>query len=419
MPYPYSSQSHTATASLGPFSYGNVSLLTDVPAKDQLKVYVDGQLKTFTTDYTINTTAETITFTGGHGAVTGTVKIARESDIENKEVTFTNSSVLTAQDLNKNSDQLLFLAQELYDKAQDIAITSVASIADNAVTEAKLNKSAGVEAVTTSTIRDNAVTEAKIGSGAVTEAKIGTDAVTETKILDGSVTTAKIADGDVTTAKIADDAVNNDKMSAGAPVWTAGGDVTVANDLTVTNNAIVDGNLSFDSGFGSTVVAYGCRAWLSFTIPGSATTTYTRTGNTVTVTRNSHGYSNGTYMYIDFGAGTGGTATDGFYQISNVAANTFDITDTASGTITAGTVTAIRAVINAMRNITSVTYVATNEFTIAMTNAMPDSNYVVNVTSHSAGDSRGFVDSDFTMTTTDFRINGAGTILRYSVAVFR
>jgi hypothetical protein len=124
-------------------------------------------------------------------------------------------------------------------------------------------------------------------------------------------------------------------------------------------------------------------------------------------------------MYIDFGAGTGGTATDGFYQISNVTTNTFDITDTASGTITSGTGTTIRAVVTAMRNIASVTYVAANKFTVTMTNAMPDSNYVVNVTPHSAGDSRAFVDSDLTMTTTEFRINGVGTILRYSVAVFR
>lgn len=415
MPYPYSSQSHPATAETGPFSYSNVSLLSDVPVKDQIKVYLNGQLKTLTTDYTL-TANETITF---NSAVTGTVKIVRESDIENKEVTFTNSSVLTAQDLNKNTDQLLFLCQELYDKAQDIAITSVGSIADNAVTEAKLNKSAGVEAVTSSTIRDGAVIEAKIGTAAVTETKIATDAVTEDKILNGAVTTDKIADGDVTTAKIADDAVNNDKMSAGAPTWDGSGNVTVTNDLTVTNNAMVDGNLSFDSGFGSTALAYGCRAWLSFSIPGTVTTTYTRTGNTVTVTRNSHGYSNGTYMYIDFGSGTGGSATDGFYQISNVATNTFEVTDTASGPITGGTVTAIRAIVNAMRNITSVTWVTANEFNIIMTNAMTDSNYVVNVTPHSSGDSRAFVDSDFTMTANEFRINAAGTILRYSVAVFR
>jgi hypothetical protein len=62
--------------------------------------------------------------------------------------------------------------------------------------------------------------------------------------------------------------------------------------------------------------------------------TYGRSTTTVTVTSNSHGFSNGQVLYLVFSAGTGGTATSGVYAISNVATNTFDITDTASGTIT-------------------------------------------------------------------------------------
>ena len=54
----------------------------------------------------------------------------------------------------------------------------------------------------TSNLANNAVTEAKINTGAVTEAKLGTAAVT----------TAKIADNNVTTAKIASDAVTYDKI---------------------------------------------------------------------------------------------------------------------------------------------------------------------------------------------------------------
>lgn len=244
MPYPYSSQSHTPTASVGPFSYSNVSLLSDVPVKDQIKVYLNGQLKTLTTDYTL-TANETVTF---NSAVTGTVKIARESDIENKEVTFTNSSVLTAQDLNKNTDQLLFLCQELYDKAQLISLTPVGSIADDSIGSNLLNKTAGSEAVVTTAIFDEAVTEAKIAAGAVTATKIGTDAVIE----------AKIQDGAVTTDKIADDAVNNDKMSAGAPTWTAGGDVTVSGALTVVGDVTTGAAArpAFESKIVTTSAAY-------------------------------------------------------------------------------------------------------------------------------------------------------------------
>ena len=61
-------------------------------------------------------------------------------------------------------------------------------------------------------------------------------AVTDTYLNTGAVTTAKIADANVTPAKI----------STGGPSWTSGGD------------------LSFNSGYGSSAVAYGCRAWVNF-----------------------------------------------------------------------------------------------------------------------------------------------------------
>lgn len=416
MPYPYSSTSVNLVADNGPISYASIDLLDNVPVKDQLKVYLDGQLKVYNTDYTIDLTLQEITMTP---AVTGTVKVARVTDIENKEVTFTNSSVLTAQDLNKNSDQLLFLAQELYDKAQDIAVTSVGSIAPNAVTEEKLNKSPGSEAVTTSTIRDGAVIEAKIGTNAVTETKIADDAVTEDKILDAAVTTDKIDNLAVTTAKIADDAIDNDKMSVGAPTWDGSGNVTVTNDLTVTNNAMVDGNLSFDSGFGSTAVAYGCRAWATWTTAASLTGTYVRSGNTITVTRNAHGYSNGTYLYLDF---TSGAGTDGFYQISNVATNTFTVTDTASGTVTTSNVT-IRAVVLGMAGVSKIepeSVISPLSWDITLSNAMPDLGYAVLPSVIDDTPNYAFLNTGLAKTTTKFRIEaGIANPLGFSVAVFR
>ena len=63
--------------------------------------------------------------------------------------------------------------------------------------------------------------------------------------------------------------------------------------------------------------------------------TYSRSGTTVTVTKNSHGCQNGDVIYADFISGSG---TDGYYTVANVAANTFEITDTASGT-TSGNIT--------------------------------------------------------------------------------
>ena len=63
------------------------------------------------------------------------------------------------------------------------------------------------------------------------------------------------------------------------------------------------------------------------------TGTYARSGNTITVTATDHNISNGEDVILDI---TSGGATDGFYTISNATTNTFTVTDSASGTISAG-----------------------------------------------------------------------------------
>ena len=104
-------------------------------------------------------------------------------------------------------------------------------------------------------------------------------------------------------------------VSSIAGNWTVGGNLAVTGTSTFTGAATFNGNTTI----GSTTVTSG---------------TYGRSTTTVTVTSNSHGFSNGQVLYLVFSAGTGGTATSGVYAISNVATNTFDVTDTASGTIT-------------------------------------------------------------------------------------
>lgn len=64
--------------------------------------------------------------------------------------------------------------------------------------------------------------------------------------------------------------------------------------------------------------------------------TYARSGNTVTITHNNHGLANGQQVGLHFLPGTGGTATDGNYEISRIDANTYSVQDINSGTISAG-----------------------------------------------------------------------------------
>ncbi len=78
--------------------------------------------------------------------------------------------------------------------------------------------------------------------------------------------------------------------------------------------------------------------YLKFQVEGidadiDQTGTYARSGSTVTITATAHGLDNGDQIIADF---TSGAATDGFYTIANKTTNTFEITDSASGTISAG-----------------------------------------------------------------------------------
>jgi hypothetical protein len=87
---------------------------------------------------------------------------------------------------------------------------------------------------------------------------------------------------------------------------TGGGDVTLdvpftASTYTLTlpaqtgtvitsdgsNNVSVAGNLSFNSGYGSAAVAYGCRAWVNFN--GTGTVAIRASGNVTSITDNGTG----------------------------------------------------------------------------------------------------------------------------------
>ena len=57
------------------------------------------------------------------------------------------------------------------------------------------------------------------------------------------------------------------------------------------------------------------------------TATYSQSGTTITITLNSHGFSTGLILSLDF---TSGNGIDGIYTIQTVATNTFTVTGTTS-----------------------------------------------------------------------------------------
>lgn len=117
------------------------------------------------------------------------------------------------------------------------------------------------------------------------------------------------------------------------------------------------------------------KAWVNFngTSAANVNGTYSRTGTTVTVTYNDHGYLVGHVIYSDI---TSGSATDGLYTITGVTTNTFTYTEGSSGA-TSGNITLLRRTIRNSYNIHSITYANTGDYIINFAPLMSTANYSV------------------------------------------
>lgn len=96
------------------------------------------------------------------------------------------------------------------------------------------------------------------------------------------------------------------------------------------------------------------KAWVNFngTSAANVNGTYSRSGTTVTVTYNDHGYLVGHVIYASI---TSGSGTSGLYTITAVTTNTFTYTEGSSGA-TSGNVTLLRRTIRGSFGVHSVTY---------------------------------------------------------------
>jgi hypothetical protein len=132
--------------------------------------------------------------------------------------------------------------------------------------------------------------------------------------------------------------------------------------------------------------------------------TYSRTGNLVTVTMTAHGMLTGQFASLDF---TTGGATDGWYQVTVIDANSFTVVDSASGT-TSGNVTRL-IWMRAGTNIASIVRNSTGDYTINLTTAMADVFYSIAGVAATISGNVGVLSSrigpvDFDKTTTSFRV---------------
>lgn len=120
MAYSYVEYVGTVGGTTGPFSYGSVALLdADTESiSTQIKVYKNGTLLTITTDYTIDTINEEVD-TVAVVYDTDVIRIARETKGDTRYVDYVDSTNVTSELLDLDSNQLFFLVQEAADLQTD------------------------------------------------------------------------------------------------------------------------------------------------------------------------------------------------------------------------------------------------------------------------------------------------------------
>lgn len=81
--------------------------------------------------------------------------------------------------------------------------------------------------------------------------------------------------------------VSPNKLTTGGPSWDASGNLSVPGNASATGGVSgttgsFSGNMSFNSGYGSAAVAYGCRAWVNFN--GTGTVAIRSSANVTSIT---------------------------------------------------------------------------------------------------------------------------------------
>ncbi len=266
----------------GPYPYS-----FPVIADTDIKVAVNGVVKTVTTHYTIDTGNTRISFVSGQEPTAGDyVDVYRDTDDASIASTFTSGSTIRSSELNDNFTQVLYLTQESDNQglstrggtmegtlhmgrdqkitfegsgvddgnrttltvvnptgARTITLPNVTGtvittgdtgtitggmIADSTIAAAQL----APNSVGSSEIATDAVDSAEIKAGAVTTAKIDAGAVTNNELGANAVTSAKIQNLTIVTDDIANDAITADKIADAVIVTNAEQGSHTANDTT-------------------------------------------------------------------------------------------------------------------------------------------------------------------------------------------
>jgi len=224
-------------------------------SRNHVSVEVDGVAATFTWNNDSQVYISSPTLSGGEA-----VLLIRSTSQGTRLVDYVDGSNLTETDLDLDSKQAFYMAQESLDELTLLDDDATATSGYILVADGTDFKSVAVSGdVTISTA--GAVT---IGAGTVETAMIAADAINGTRLADnavdsehytdGSIDTVHIADVNVTTAKIANDAITGAKIELFDDSYAATNTHILVADGTDFDNVAVTGDITI-SNAGVTAIA--------------------------------------------------------------------------------------------------------------------------------------------------------------------
>jgi hypothetical protein len=320
-------------------------------SRDHVSVTADGVAATFTW---VNDGQ--ITITSPAALDDEILIIKRNSSPATLLVDYIDGSNLTETDLDLDSKQAFFLAQENMDEAGLIDSTSVATSGNLLIGDGSDFNSKVISGDVT--INSSGVTA--IGADKITGAKIADEAINSEHYTDGSIDTAHIADVNITTGKIANDAITGAKIALFDDAYEATTTHILVADGTDFDNVAMTGDIGITNA-GVTSIASGVVVNADVNASAAIDATKIHNGS---ITNTEFGYLNGLSGSIqtqidDVTAGTvttldddnftlrdNGTVTKkAQFQCSGISADTtrtFTFPD-ASGTLTVGGITSVIA----------------------------------------------------------------------------
>ena len=199
---------------------GNATKAFSFPSyqESDIKVEVDGVIKTVTTHYNITSYTTTgggnVVFTSGNiPAAPAAIRIYRDTDVDSAKATYAAGSSVKAGDLNNNQTQLLYAIDE--EKNQTI---TASDIKDGAITSAK--------------ITDGTIVNADINaSAAIALSKLGTGTLPSGI----AVNSDNIAAGTILVTDLADDSITNAKINSSAGIAISKLDGVIATTVSYTH----------------------------------------------------------------------------------------------------------------------------------------------------------------------------------------